>query len=82
MEGSFCVVVGLNFKIFINICNYLYIYVLFYLECKDNYFGLNCNEICNSICRSCNKIIGICDVGCYFGWKGFFCYECMFINVF
>lgn len=54
---------------------------LFFLECGDGYFGLNCIELCNIICRSCNKMIGICDFGCYFGWKGFFCYESIFINI-
>lgn len=80
MEGNFCVAVGSYFKISINICNYLYIY-FFYSGCKDNYFGPNCNEMCNSTCKSCNKVTGICDIGCHHGWKGLFCHERMFINV-
>lgn len=42
----------------------------FFVECYDNYFGWNCVYICNVMCRSCNKIIGVCDNGCYFGWIG------------
>lgn len=69
MEGSFWFAVGSNFKISISICNYLYIYFLFYSGCKDNYFGPNYNEMCNSTCKSCNKVTGICDIGCHPGWK-------------
>lgn len=47
----------------------------FVLECEDYFFGYNCNDMCNIMCNSCNKIIGVCDNGCYFGWRGSFCEE-------
>lgn len=44
-------------------------------ECEDNYFGQNCRERCNETCRSCNKTTGVCDSGCYPGWRGLYCQQ-------
>lgn len=50
------------------LCKYVRFFVnmivLYNLECDDGYFGLNCIEMCNRICRSCNKKSGLCDNGC------------------
>lgn len=48
-------------------------FLFFMKECDENYFGLNCKEECNVMCKSCNKSIGVCDNGCYVGWEGEFC---------
>lgn len=42
-------------------------------ECEDHYFGRNCQENCNVTCQSCNKTTGVCDSGCYPGWRGLYC---------
>lgn len=53
-----------------------------FLECDVNYFGENCKEMCNVICKGCNRIIGICDNGCKFGWRDIYCYKGVcFINI-
>lgn len=44
-------------------------------ECEDNYCGQNCRERCNETCRSCNKTTGVCDSGCYPGWRGLYCQQ-------
>lgn len=49
-----------------NVCHFL-------VECQDNFFGRNCEHICNVTCRSCNKTTGVCDNGCYPGWTGQYC---------
>lgn len=47
----------------------------FLKECEDNFFGQNCRERCNETCRSCNKTTGVCDNGCYPGWRGQYCQQ-------
>lgn len=27
------------------------------------------------MCKGCNRIIGICDIGCKFGWRDVYCYK-------
>lgn len=49
-----------------NVCHFL-------VECQDNFFGRNCEHICNVTCRSCNKTTGVCDSGCFPGWTGQYC---------
>lgn len=44
-------------------------------ECEDHYFGRNCQENCNVTCQSCNKTTGVCDSGCYPGWRGLYCQD-------
>lgn len=44
-------------------------------ECEENFFGRNCNSICNATCKSCNRSTGICDTGCLPGWRGEFCHN-------
>lgn len=44
-------------------------------ECGDGFFGPGCNEMCNETCKGCNKRTGVCDNGCFPGWKGIFCRE-------
>ena len=51
-------------------------YFYFYFkECDDDHFGYNCGEMCNGTCKSCNKTTGLCENGCYPGWKGIYCEE-------
>lgn len=52
---------------------FILIFCLFFVECYDGYFGLNCCGVCNEMCKSCNKILGVCEYGCKLGWKGDFC---------
>lgn len=49
------------------------IFCHFLVECQDNFFGRNCEHICNVTCKSCNKTTGVCDNGCYPGWTGQYC---------
>lgn len=39
-------------------------FLIFIIECDENYFGCNCENMCNVICKGCNIINGICDKGC------------------
>lgn len=48
-----------------------------YLEC-DKHFGPNCIEKCNTTCKSCDTLTGVCNNDCYPGWRGLFCHERMF----
>lgn len=57
-------------------------YFIFVLECDVNYFGINCREMCNVMCKDCNRIIGICDIGCKFGWRDIYCYKGIFFNIY
>lgn len=43
------------------------------LACSVGYFGQNCTDKCNSSCKGCNHITGVCDSGCQPGWIGDFC---------
>lgn len=49
--------------------------MVIYLECDENFFGINCKEQCNQNCDGCNKRTGACDTGCKPGWKGMACKE-------
>lgn len=47
----------------------------FSLECPEGFFGEGCVNNCSSKCRGCNKVNGLCDRGCFRGWKGDYCQE-------
>lgn len=47
------------------------------LVCFDGFFGKDCLEKCIVICVGCNRFNGLCDFGCIYGWKGYFCNEGM-----
>lgn len=47
----------------------------FSLACAQKYFGLECAHKCNNTCDGCNNVNGLCDSGCYPGWKGDYCNE-------
>lgn len=47
------------------------------LACPDRFFGKDCSEKCIATCAGCNKFNGLCDSGCIYGWKGYFCNEGM-----
>lgn len=82
MEGRLCWTILWNQILKIPSINVIInINVSVYVECKANYFGPNCIEMCNSTCKSCNRTTGICDLGCHPGWKGLFCHESMVINM-
>lgn len=49
--------------------------MVIYLECDENFFGINCKEQCNQNCDGCNQRTGACDTGCKPGWKGMACKE-------
>lgn len=54
---------------------YYSVMMVFYLECDENFFGINCKEQCYTNCVGCNKKTGVCDTGCKPGWKGMSCQE-------
>lgn len=63
---------GLLIGIMINI-------VLLNLECKINYFGLDCKEQCSSHCKNnepCNHVSGECSGGCQVGYIDEYCNSC------
>lgn len=56
----------------------LYIAAFYWLECKEDWYGINCSQQCVGNCRNgttCNHVTGRCDVGCSEGWTGSMCNE-------
>lgn len=51
-------------------------------DCNENYFGPNCELLCNTTCNRCNKTTGVCESGCYPGWEGTFCHEGDCLSIF
>lgn len=45
------------------------------LVCEEGRFGQDCALKCNTTCRGCNNVNGVCDTGCITGWKGVYCHE-------
>lgn len=45
----------------------------FLSACSYGNYGQNCSRKCNVTCTGCNKVNGLCDSGCYPGWKGDYC---------
>ncbi|XP_078327414.1 uncharacterized protein LOC144623109 isoform X2 [Crassostrea virginica] len=43
--------------------------------CPDGFHGEQCLNQCNDTCVGCNIINGLCDNGCYPGWRGNYCHE-------
>lgn len=43
------------------------------LACPFGLFGQKCVNECNNTCTGCNNENGVCDRGCYPGWKGDYC---------
>lgn len=53
--------------------------VLLNLECKPNYFGLDCQERCSSHCKNnepCNHVSGRCPGECQDGFMDEYCNSC------
>lgn len=45
-------------------------------ECKEGWYGDNCNKQCVGHCKdgtTCNHMTGQCDRGCDAGWTGAMC---------
>ena len=43
--------------------------------CPSGTFGFGCVNHCNNTCRGCNTVNGLCDAGCYPGWRGVYCHQ-------
>lgn len=56
-------------------------FLIFITECDENYFGRNCENMCNVTCKGCNVTNGICDKGCQPGWSGLFCQDGIFCEM-
>ena len=41
--------------------------------CPIGWYGEHCSQRCGTNCKDCNKSSGICEFGCYDGWKGRVC---------
>ena len=50
-----------------------------FIACPHGYFGKDCVNTCNITCDGCNNVHGLCDSGCYPGWKGNYCGEGKYI---
>ena len=49
------------------------IWTLTHADCRDGYFGENCERHCSDTCVGpCNKVTGSCTT-CVRGWSGDFC---------
>lgn len=55
-------------ELYVYYCNNECYFILGY--CLVGYFGVGCVENCNIMCDGCNIVNGLCDSGCYLGWKG------------
>ena len=47
--------------------------------CPYGYYGYDCKHACNSTCKGCDEINGLCNTGCQLGWRGVYCQEGMCI---
>lgn len=56
-------------------------FLIFITECDGNYFGRNCENMCNATCKGCNITNGICDKDCQPGWSGLFCQDGIFCEM-
>lgn len=45
------------------------------LVCEEGRFGQDCALKCNTTCRGCNNVNGVCENGCITGLKGVYCHE-------
>lgn len=56
-------------------CRYAFNENIFCLDCLHGYYGYNCNNTCNSACKGCDAVNGLCNTGCMPGWRGDYCQE-------
>lgn len=54
-------------------------YWVFFKECPNGQFGMDCRKSCSGHCinnESCDHVSGVCPSGCHDGYTGIYCNNC------